>query len=175
MSFALAGCGTGVKSTESILPPRESMPTELRTVTSKPSTAALARKKCSSTSDMPSGWCKSAVAQGHVVYGSGDESKRAVFDLVAYGSDKAARDAFRKWTPPYHPSRLRNLNAEKFGSESVAFVGVEGAARGDQQVVVHEGHYVGTVHYLGSGKQDALDPTLSKLSKMFADRMKQEG
>ncbi|MFE6688461.1 hypothetical protein ACFVFQ_18565 [Streptomyces sp. NPDC057743] len=177
MSFALAGCGTSAKQTaESVLPPSGSMPTELRNLTNKPSSTVPA-KKCRSTADRPSGWCTSAVADGHVAYGNGDRSKRAVFDAVLYHNDTAAKKAFRKWKTyiESHSSKYRILNGETFGSESVAFVGAKGASQDDQGVVLREGSFVGTVDYLGSGKRDAVDATLSKLSKTFTEQMQKEG
>ncbi|MFB7635417.1 hypothetical protein ACFC0M_31315 [Streptomyces sp. NPDC056149] len=176
MSFALAGCGTSSKqSAESVLPSAGSMPTELKTVTNKPS-STLPPKKCRSTADKPSGWCVSAVAESHVAYGNGDRSKRAVFDAVAYHNDTAAKKAFRKWKASIesHSSKYRILNGEKFGTESVAFVGTTGASRDDQGVVLLAGSFVGTVDYRGSGKQDAVDATLGTMSKTFAERMQKE-
>ncbi|MFK0296671.1 hypothetical protein ACIQU6_40225 [Streptomyces sp. NPDC090442] len=177
MSFALAGCGTSAKqSAEGALPPADSMPTELKTVTNKPS-STLPPKKCKSTADRPSGWCDSAVAGSHVAYGNTDRSKRAVFDAVAYHNDTAAKKAFRKWKTfvEGHASKYRVLNGDTFGSDSVAFVGTTGASRDDQGAVVLAGSFVGTVDYLGSGKQDAVDATLSKMAKTFAERMQKQG
>lgn len=181
MTFALAGCGTGSKlggsqAAENVLPPRDSMPTELGTVINKPSSRALNRKKCSFTADMPSGWCEDAVAEGHTGYGNGDGSKRLLFDVIVYRNDTAAKYAFRKWNTSirHTPSKYRIVNADKFGSESMVFVGASGASRDDQQIVIHEGHFVGTVKFLGSGKRDALDATLSKMSDAFVKRMQKE-
>ncbi|UQA92759.1 hypothetical protein [Streptomyces halobius] len=182
MSFALAGCGSGSKlggaqAAEDILPPRESMPTELRTVTDEPSSRAKAPKKCSVAPDKPSGWCKGAVAVGDAAYGSSDKSKSARFNVVVYRSDYVAKKAFRKWESyaQSSPTKYRTLKAETFGSGSVAFADVDPAYKDHQELVIREANFIGTVKYDGSRLQDAVDPTLLKLSKMFTERMRQEG
>ncbi|MFG2895297.1 hypothetical protein [Streptomyces sp. NPDC048248] len=182
MSFALAGCGSGSKlggaeAAEDILPPRESMPTELRTVTKEPFSRAKAPKKCMVAPDKPSGWCKDAVAVGHAAYGSSDKSKSAVFDVVVYRSDYTAKKAFRKWESyaQSSPTKYRALKAEAVGSGSVAFADIDPSYNDNQELVIREDNFIGTVKYGERRLPGTVDATLLKLSKMFAERMRQEG
>ncbi|MFF2812009.1 hypothetical protein ACFVT2_33515 [Streptomyces sp. NPDC058000] len=186
LSLALAGCGTGStvggpKAAEKVLPPVESMPAGLKTVAAKPSGRPLmgkSVKKCAYSADSrPSDWCKTAVAEGDASYGSDAGGKQAYFRVVVYRSESAAKRAFGSWESSIRSSshKYRVLNGEKFGSESVTFVGAEKSSQDTQEVDVREGQFIGTVEIRGIAKPDAVDPTLSTLSKMFVDRMQKEG
>ncbi|MEW1660577.1 hypothetical protein [Streptomyces sp. NPDC093707] len=165
---------------EKVLPPVESMPAGLKTVAAKPSAHPLmgkSVKKCGQHPDRSSDWCKTAVAEGNAAYRSGDANKQANFVVVVYRSNTAAKKAFSRWESTIRNSsyKYRILNGEKFGSESVAFVGAEKSSQDTQEIIVHEGQFIGAVECDGSGKPDAVDGTLSTLAKMYAERMQKEG
>ncbi|MGW5733733.1 MULTISPECIES: hypothetical protein [unclassified Streptomyces] len=166
-----AGALNGARDVRAILPPAETMPANLRTV----STELHSRAKAPSVCKEPTGKCKGAVANGRVGYRSDDKAEGASYELIVYRRESAASLAFAVWDNYVrtHTRELKVVQAPKLGAGSVTF-GFAGSARQNtREIVILQGKFVATLKIRDdSGSAEAMKD-LNVLAEVYATRLQQ--
>ncbi|MEV8314240.1 hypothetical protein AB0Q95_08715 [Streptomyces sp. NPDC059900] len=166
-----AGSLSGARDAKAILPPAETMPAALRTV----STELHSRAKAPSVCKDPTGKCKGAVANGQVGYRSTDKAKGVDYDLIVYRRDSAAGLAFATWDNYVrtHTRELKVVEGPRQGAGSVAFGPVGRGQQNTRQIVILQGKFVATLKLRDdSGAGDAMKD-LNALAEVYAKRLEQ--
>ncbi|WP_369264227.1 hypothetical protein [Streptomyces sp. R35] len=164
------GSLSGARQAQSVLPPADSMPTALRTVTSPLSSRAKAPTSCKD----PSSKCKNAVAHGDVGYRGTDITS---FDVIVYSNARAAKKAFTSWDSHIRnsASKYQVLDAATYDAASVTFQFKSASDANVRETVILQGKFIGTLDYrddtdfVNAGASD----TLAGLARMYAERLRQ--
>ncbi|WP_371526155.1 hypothetical protein OG302_08275 [Streptomyces sp. NBC_01283] len=169
------GTGTGslggAQDAKAILPPADTMPAALRTV----STELHSRAKAPSVCKDPGGKCKNAVANGRVGYRSNDKAEGASYDLVVYRNDRAARRAFAAWDSYVRNNKheLKVVDGPERGADSVTFGFTGPARKNTREIVILQGKFVATLGLRdNAGSADATQD-LGVLAEVYAQRLRQ--
>lgn len=166
-----AGSPSAARDVQAILPPAETMPATLRTV----STELHSRAKAPSVCKEPTGKCKGAVANGRVGYRSDDKAQDASYELIAYRRESAAGLAFAVWDNHVrtHKDELKVVKAPRQGAGSVTFGFTGPTQQNTREIVILQGKYVATLKIRdNSGSAEAMKD-LNVLAEVFATRLRQ--
>ncbi|WP_431044671.1 hypothetical protein ACQUSR_23970 [Streptomyces sp. P1-3] len=195
LSISLTGCGkkskkhnrshatassgrslSGAMAAEEMLPNREAMPGALSMLDGEPVSRAKAPVDCRK----PSGKCNGANAHGYVMYKTdAQRSHTAKFDVTVYRNETAAKRAYRSWDRYVNADsngfRVETIN-QPIGVEHIAFAeaDVDAGMKVRHETVFRQGKYIGEVSYVTAQNAAATPPTLTGLSAMFAERVRQE-
>ncbi|WP_330308984.1 MULTISPECIES: hypothetical protein [unclassified Streptomyces] len=164
------GSLSGARQAQSVLPPTDSMPTALRTVTSPLSSRAKAPTSCKE----PSSKCKNTVAHGDVGYRGTDITS---FEVIVYSNARAAKKAFGSWDNHIRnsASKYQVLDAATYDAGSVTFQFKSASDANVRETVILQGKFIGTLDYrddtdfANAGASDAL----AGLARMYAERLRQ--
>ncbi|MEU6673364.1 hypothetical protein [Streptomyces sp. NPDC046853] len=166
-----AGSLSGARDAKAILPPAETMPAALRTVSAELHSRAKAPSVCKE----PTGKCKGAVANGRVGYRSNDKAEGASYELIVYRRESAAGLAFAAWDNYVRTNthKLKVVEGPRQGSGSVAFGSVGSGQQNTRQIVILQGKYVATLKIRdNSGSAEAMKD-LNVLAEVYATRLQQ--
>ncbi|MFE0134090.1 hypothetical protein ACFWY6_21370 [Streptomyces sp. NPDC059037] len=166
-----AGSLSGAEDAKAILPPLDTMPAALRTVSTKPYSAA---KKPSVCKD-PSGKCKGAVANGQVGYRTNDKAESASYDLIVYKNGTAAERAFHAWKSyaENNHRELKVLDGPPQGNASITYGYTNPALKTSQRIVILQGKFVATLDIRDNSGQANTRKDLEGLAEVYATRMQQ--
>lgn len=164
------GSLSGAQQAQSVLPPADSMPTALRTVSEALSSRAKAPTSCKE----PSSKCKNAVAHGDVGYRG---TALAGFEVIVYSNARAAKKAFRSWDSYVRnsASKYQVLNTATYDAGSVTFRFKSGSDANVQETVILQGKFIGTLDYRDDANlaKPGAAGTLTGLAQMYAERLRQ--
>ncbi|WP_369250702.1 hypothetical protein [Streptomyces sp. R41] len=167
------GSLTGARQAQSVLPPADSMPTALRTVTEALSSRAKAPTSCKE----PSSKCRNAVAHGDVGYSGSGAGEGARFEVIVYSNAKAASKAFNAWDSyaRNRTSKLQVLNTRTYDAGSVTFQNKSVSKEHTQETVILQGKYIGTLEHRAdtNSARSGASGTLTGLAQMYAERLRQ--
>ncbi|MGW5862767.1 hypothetical protein ACWFRJ_11425 [Streptomyces sp. NPDC055239] len=166
-----AGSASGARDAEAILPPADTMPAALRTV----STELHSRAKAPSVCKDPGGKCKGAVANGQVGYHSSDQAEGASYDLIVYRNDRAAQRAFEAWDSYVRGDKreLKVVDGPRQGADSVAFGFTGPARKNTREIVILQGKFVATLKLRDNSGPAYATKDLGVLADVYAKRLLQ--
>ncbi|MEU7577217.1 hypothetical protein AB0B50_06380 [Streptomyces sp. NPDC041068] len=165
------GSLSGAQDAEAILPPRDTMPAALRTVSVKPHSRAKAPSVCKD----PGGRCKGAVAHGQVGYRSNDKAESAGYELIVYRNERSAERAFTDWKSYVENNRheLEVFDGSPQGDASISYGYTKPAKKTSQSIVIRQGRYIATLDLRDNSGQAYARKDLQVLSEVYATRMLQ--
>lgn len=165
-----AGSLSGARDAQAILPPAETMPATLRTV----STELHSRAKAPSVCKEPTGKCKGAVANGRVGYRSDDKAQVASYELIVYRRESAAGLAFAVWDKHVRTNHeLKVVQAPRQGTGSVTFGFAGPAQQNTREIVILQGKFVATLKIRDSAGSAEATKDLNVLAEVYATRLQQ--
>ncbi|MGW6054598.1 hypothetical protein [Streptomyces sp. NPDC055189] len=166
-----AGSLSGARDAKAILPPAETMPAALRTVSAELHSRAKAPSVCKE----PTGKCKGAVANGRVGYRSNDKAEGASYDLIVYRNESAAGLAFAVWDRYVRNNKheLQVVQAPRQGSGSVTFGFAGPAQQNTREIVILQGKFVATLKVRDTSGAAEATKDLNVLAEVYATRLRQ--